>query len=67
MVIKLKGPKEGGREYFPFHLSYTYFGFSRHKSGQEPNLTLQRAGQKAHFKLPRFDEKQRLDCQPPSP
>jgi hypothetical protein len=24
MVMKLKGPKEGGREHFPFHLSYTY-------------------------------------------
>ncbi len=27
MVIKLKGPKEGGREHFPFHLSYTYLVF----------------------------------------
>jgi hypothetical protein len=67
MVIKLKGPKEGGEGTFSLPFELYVFGFSRHKFGQEPNLALQRVGQKPILNYPDLMRSKGLIANPQAP
>jgi hypothetical protein len=64
---KAQRPEKRGEGTFSFPFELYLFGFSRHKSGQEPNLAVQRAGQKPILNYPDLMRSKGLIANPQAP